>query len=110
MQRMNIEALNELQTISAELFPSRPRDFALYHHDLSLANILVDPTTYEITGIVDWECVGTRPHWEDTYPPFLIADGSESEGEVEPLDPRRYGRTQGGMLGELGKEAVTPSV
>ena len=80
-----IEVLNELQTISTALFPSRPRHFALHHHDLSLANILVDPATYEITGIVDWECVGTRPHWEDTYPLFLL--GPEVEGEVEPLAP-----------------------
>lgn len=80
-----IEVLNELQTISTTLFPSRPRYFTLHHHDLSLANVLVDPATYEITGIVDWECVGTRPHWEDTYPLFLL--GPEVEGEVEPLAP-----------------------
>lgn len=80
-----IEVLNELQTISTTLFPSRPRHFPLCHHDLSLANILVDPATYKITGIVDWECVGTRPHWEDTYPLFL--DGPEVIGEVESLAP-----------------------
>ncbi|KAF9651927.1 hypothetical protein BDM02DRAFT_3202718 [Thelephora ganbajun] len=80
-----IEVLNELQAISTAVFPSRPRRFAIHHHDLSLANILVDPATYEITGIVDWECVGTRPHWEDTYPLFLL--GPEIEGEVEPLAP-----------------------
>lgn len=80
-----IEVLGELQTISTALFPSRPRIFALYHHDLSLANILVDPVTYEVTGIVDWECVGTRPHWEDTYPLFLL--GPEITDEIEPLAP-----------------------
>ena len=80
-----IEVLNELQTISAPLFPSRLHHFALYHHDLSLANVLVDPATCQVTGIVDWECVGTRPHWEDTYPLFLL--GPEIEGEVEPLAP-----------------------
>ena len=80
-----IEVLDELQTISAALFPSRLHNFTLYHHDFSLANIIVDPTTYEVTGIVDWECVGTRPQWEDTYPLFLR--GPEVEGEVEPLVP-----------------------
>ena len=80
-----IEVLNELQTISVTLFSSRPCHFALHHHDLSLANILIDPVTYEITGIVDWECVGTRPHWEHPYPLFLL--GPEIEGEVEPLAP-----------------------
>lgn len=80
-----IEVLGELQTISAVLFPSRPRHFVLHHHDLSLANILVDPATYEVTGIVDWECVGTRPHWEATYPQFLL--GPEITEEIEPLAP-----------------------
>ena len=83
-----VEVLNELQTMSPALFPSRPREFSLLHHDLSLTNILVDPTTYEITGIVDWECVGTRPHWESKYPQLLDAVGPESlELEVEPLAP-----------------------
>jgi hypothetical protein len=79
-----IQVLDELQPILSVLFPSHPRNFALHHHDLSLRNILVDPATHQITGIVDWECVGTRPHWEDTYPQFLL--GPEIT-EVEPLDP-----------------------
>ena len=80
-----VEVLNELQPISTALFPSRIRNFRLHHHDLSLANILVDPATHEISGIVDWECVGTRPQWEDTHPQFLL--GPEIEEEVEPLAP-----------------------
>ena len=80
-----IEVLDELQAISKTLFPSRPRHFVLLHHDLSLANILVDPKSHEITGIVDWECVGTRPHWEDTHPLFLL--GPDIDEEVEPLAP-----------------------
>lgn len=79
------EVLNKLQKISTTLFSARPARFSLHHQDLSLENIIVDPATYEITGIVDWECVGTRPHWEDNYPLFLI--GEEVEGEVEPLAP-----------------------
>ena len=79
-----IEALDKLQPIFSALFPSQPRNFALHHHDLSLRNILVDPATHQITGIVDWECVGTRPHWEDTYPQFLR--GPEVT-EEEPLAP-----------------------
>ena len=35
------------------------------HNDLSLANIIVDPTTFKVTGVVDWECIGTVPRWED---------------------------------------------
>ena len=80
-----IEVLSELQTISTELFPSHPCHFTLRHHDLSLANILVDQTTHKVTGIVDWECVGTRPSWEGVYPVFLL--GPEIQDEVEPLAP-----------------------
>lgn len=80
-----IEALGELQNISAELFPSRPRNFTLHHHDLSLENTIVNPETYEITGLIDWEFVGTRPHWQDTYPQFLL--GREVAEDIEPLAP-----------------------
>lgn len=79
------EVLNELQTISAALFPSNPSNFTLDHHDLSLANILIDPAAHKITAVVDWECVGTRPRWEAAYPVFLA--GPEIDGEVEPLAP-----------------------
>jgi hypothetical protein len=80
-----IQVLGELQPILSVLFPSQPRNFALQHRDLSLSNILVDPATYQITGIVDWESVGTRPHWEDIYPQFLL--GPEITEEIEPLAP-----------------------
>jgi len=80
-----MEALIELQGIRAALFPSHSRLFALSHHDLSLSNILVDPTTYKINGIIDWECTGTRPGWEDRYPVFL--EGREREEKPEPLSP-----------------------
>ena len=79
-----MEALIEHQGIRAALFPSHPRLFALSHHDLSLSNILVDPTTYKISGIIDWECTGTRSGWEDRYPVFL--EGRERE-KPEPLSP-----------------------
>lgn len=80
-----IEALGELQAISTTLFPSRPRRFSLLHRHLSPANILVDPETHVITAIVDWECVGTCPSWEDTYPLHLF--GPEVYEAAEPLAP-----------------------
>ena len=44
----------------------------LYHSDLSDRNIIVDPNTYNITGIVDWESVSICPSWETSdYPHFL---------------------------------------
>lgn len=48
--------------------------FVLHHEDFSLSNILVDPKTHRITGIVDWECVSITPCWEehDSYPKFIM--------------------------------------
>ncbi|CAD0094543.1 unnamed protein product [Aureobasidium mustum] len=37
--------------------------FVFCHNDLSGHNILVDPETYEIVGIVDWEYSGFFPPW-----------------------------------------------
>lgn len=46
--------------------------YTLFHDDLTDRNIIVDPTTYCITGIVDWESVCIRPPWETyTYPEIL---------------------------------------
>ncbi|KAL8787243.1 MAG: hypothetical protein Q9195_007853 [Heterodermia aff. obscurata] len=45
---------------------------SLHHHDLNEANILVDPETFEITGIVDWETINCLPDWRATdYPEFI---------------------------------------
>lgn len=66
-------------------FRSIPRDdqatgFFLHHGDLSLNNILVDPHTLRISGIVDWESVNTCPLWEALeYPEFLIGRTIEEE-------------------------------
>jgi aminoglycoside phosphotransferase (APT) family kinase protein len=45
----------------------------LWHDDLSLMNILVDPKTYNLVGIVDWESVSVVPAWETAsgVPDFL---------------------------------------
>ena len=44
----------------------------IYHDDLSVRNILVDPESFQIVGILDWESVAIRPAWECyDYPYFL---------------------------------------
>ncbi len=58
----------------------------LHHSDLNLANILVDPETFDITGIVDWELVNVVPRWEaDEYPEFM--QSSEPFDDDEPPVP-----------------------
>jgi hypothetical protein len=73
----------ELQNVITSLFTSSSTTFALCHHDLSLSNIIIDPITYGVTGIVDWECIGVIPSWQDPYPQFLT--GPEVDKEPEPL-------------------------
>ncbi|KAF8901024.1 phosphotransferase enzyme family-domain-containing protein [Gymnopilus junonius] len=51
-------------------------EFVLRHNDLSTNNILIDASTSQITGIVDWECVSLQPLWEAMRAPQLL-DGPE---------------------------------
>ena len=59
----------------------------LHHHDLSSANILVDPETFNITGIVDWEMVNILPIWRATDRPELLKDIEPDEEDEEPPIP-----------------------
>ena len=51
------------------------RDFthhSLFHTDLHAKNFLVDPTTMQVTGILDWEGMGIFPDWISiSIPAFL---------------------------------------
>ena len=55
-------------------------EFVLYHNDLSINNILIDPITHRITGVVDWECVSLQPTWKARRPPQLLY-GPEIDAE-----------------------------
>ena len=37
--------------------------FHFAHADLSVANLMVDPDSGAITGVIDWEMAGFRPAW-----------------------------------------------
>ena len=74
-----IAAYESLLSILPTFFPpdtSTPETFSLHHDDISTNNILVDPTTHRITGIVDWECVSLQPSWKVVQVPQLL-DGPE---------------------------------
>ena len=93
-----LQGIKMLQSVLDIIFSREPdkSGYTLHHHDLSLANILVDPKSFQITGIVDWECVGVVPRWEDTHPQFLEAPEVELEleslevGDVDPLRMERW--------------------
>ena len=70
-----LKICDDLKTLIADYFSPLGNDKdtnTLYHSDLSDQNIIVDPNTYCITGIVDWESVSICPSWETCdYPYFL---------------------------------------
>jgi len=70
-----IAAYESLLSVLPIFFPLDANDaetFSLFHDDLSTNNILVDPTTHHITGIVDWECVPLKPSWDVARVPKLL--------------------------------------
>jgi len=75
-------------SIICRLFSGTKREasFTLHHHDLNAANILVDPKTFEIIGIVYWELISVVPEWRASeHPRFL--DYIEPTDEEEPPIP-----------------------
>jgi len=68
--------LRALGTLAQDMVSpmSSAERFVLGHLDLSPENILVEPETGAITGIVDWEFSGFVPDWMALSPPSWIAD------------------------------------
>ena len=54
-----------------------PFIFRFCHGDLHHRNILIDPRTGKITGIIDWECAGFRPWWTDVAGVGWLAEDQE---------------------------------
>ena len=61
LDRCSIERIFEIYDVIRPLYASRvdssaPVDFA--HSDLSVANVMVDSESGEVTGLIDWETAG----------------------------------------------------
>lgn len=63
--------------------------FSLHHCDLREANIIVDPDTFAITGIIDWEQTCSLPDWYGVDYPLLI-NKDEPINDGEPPVPKTY--------------------
>ncbi|KAF3293417.1 hypothetical protein TWF132_004736 [Orbilia oligospora] len=46
--------------------------FVLHHDDINAGNLLVDPETGALTGILDWECVSVLPTWKSCQLPLFL--------------------------------------
>ena len=82
-----ISAYQSILSILPTFFPpeaSGQETFSLYHDDLSSNNILVDPATHQITGIVDWECVSLQPAWHAARVPQLLEGPEVDDGSPIP--------------------------
>ncbi|RPA77393.1 hypothetical protein BJ508DRAFT_330249 [Ascobolus immersus RN42] len=61
---------DRLMALIPTIFPRRATSspsYKLYHYDLAARNIIINPTTFQITGIIDWEFLPIFPdsfHWE----------------------------------------------
>lgn len=64
-------------------------DHALSHHDLNQNNVILDPTTYGIVAIIDWEMICVLPRWDSFYYPKMFLD-IEPVTEEEPPIPVDY--------------------
>ncbi|KAE8376630.1 phosphotransferase enzyme family-domain-containing protein [Aspergillus bertholletiae] len=79
------------QGMIVRLFPSADPDtgHTLYHHDLNLNNIIVDPASLRINAVIDWEMVCVLPQWASFYYPKMFLD-VDPVTEEEPPIPADY--------------------
>ena len=64
--RWPIERMFEIYDVIRPLYGPRVDSSAPFHFshaDLSGANLIVDPESAKITGLIDWEMAGFRPAW-----------------------------------------------
>ena len=88
MQEME-RLFDEYQDVLPNIFAANEGEspYVIHHHDLSLANILIDPDTYEITGIIDWEMIQVVPEWKSSrFPSFLTQQLDFPE--IDDAEPR----------------------
>jgi hypothetical protein len=67
--------------------------FVPCHEDLNQGNILVDPESFAITGIIDWEMISIVPLWQARSFPNLF-DG------IDPADSVMFESDEGRVLEE----------
>ena len=58
------------------------------HNDLSLQNVLIDPTSYEVLALIDWECSGFFP--AEFEAPLWRNSGHENRDDAWDEGPQRH--------------------
>ncbi|KAK3370745.1 kinase-like domain-containing protein [Lasiosphaeria ovina] len=71
-----LEAFDELRQVAPRIFGDAegPEDAkVLWHNDLSANNVLVNPDTFALTGVIDWESAGICSAWDtDQAMPYFL--------------------------------------
>ena len=62
----------------------------LYHRDISENNIIVNTTSYRITGFIDWECIGLCPVWDSIDYSFFFKGVHVYGPTVPHLDNHQF--------------------
>ena len=89
-EMQEIERLfDEYQDVLPNIFPANEGEspYVIHHPDLSLANILIDPETYEVTGIIDWEMSQVVPEWKSSRFPSFLTEQLDFP-EIDDTEPR----------------------
>jgi hypothetical protein len=95
LERWAFEKLFEVYDVVRPEYPVSKGDLTAFHFahgDLSVANILLDPKTGAVTGIIDWEMAGFRPAWlAAAYPTWFDDDSCRFLVEDHQDEPDGYG-------------------
>ncbi|KAJ3892701.1 hypothetical protein GG344DRAFT_75661 [Lentinula edodes] len=100
----SVEAYLELDDNGQSLLGSKK----LHHYDPSVSNIMVDPDTAKITGIIDWEFTVAVPALlSAAYPEWIRYDGQQSptshwSSHLLQLSPDKF---EYGMWRDMYEEA-----
>lgn len=88
-----VSLLSEYMKAVPHLVPQEHESKAnvLWHPDLHLDNVFVDPTTCKITCIVDWQGATVAPlFYHSCVPRMFRQDGPVREGWVVPTRPENF--------------------
>ncbi|KKZ65440.1 hypothetical protein EMCG_08730 [[Emmonsia] crescens] len=88
-----LSLLSKYMDATPYLVPDDPIASAnvLWHPDLHLDNVFVDPVTCKITGIVDWQSASVAPlFYQSCVPRMFRHDGPVREGWVVPSRPEDF--------------------
>jgi len=77
--RISSVAMNDKLNLKA----SDTEEYVFCHNDLSQQNIILDPDTFEIKAILDWEYAGFWPHYFEKEIFLRLGHSSNMRGEVD---------------------------